>query len=183
MVKQTYVRIENPTLAGLMFILGIDPGTAITGYGLIKKTGNRIHVVDYGCIRTTKDLPAEKRLENIFFAVKTLLESDTRPSVVAVEQLFFNSNAKTAIAVGESRGVIMLAAALAGIELVEYTPLQVKMTMAGYGRATKEQIQYMVKTLLCLKEIPKPDDVADALALAITYAHTGDLIKKAAAAR
>lgn len=164
-----------------MKILGIDPGLAATGYGLINKTGNRISIIDYGCITTDKDMPSPQRLEKLFVEMKKLIDCDDGPDVVAVEKLFFNSNAKTAIAVGQARGVIILSTAVLGVELAEFTPLEVKQTLVGYGRASKEQIQYMVKTLLCLSEIPKPDDAADALALAITYAHTGLLKKKVAA--
>lgn len=164
-----------------MLILGIDPGTAMTGYGLIRKHGNRIKPVVYGCILTSKESAPQARLEKIFLGVTGLIESEHRPDIIVVEQLFFNANVKTALAVGEARGVILLAAALAAIPVIEYTPLQVKMTLSGYGRASKEQIQFMVKTLLNLEKPPKPDDVADALALAITYAHTGKVLENVAA--
>ncbi|MFZ5640040.1 MAG: crossover junction endodeoxyribonuclease RuvC [Bacillota bacterium] len=153
-----------------MLVLGIDPGTAITGYGLIEARGNKLKVVDYACIRTPANMPLAHRLQVIHGGVSDLVRQ-YNPAHLAIEELFFNKNTRTALSVGHARGVIMLAAANAGLEVFEYTPLQVKQAVVGYGRADKAQIQFMVKTLLCLAEIPKPDDVADALAIAICHTH------------
>jgi len=153
-----------------MIILGVDPGTAITGYGIIHVEGNRFNPLDYGCIYTEADIGSERRLKIIYEKVCTLQEQ-YRPDQMAVEELFFNKNIRTALSVGQARGVILLAAALKGIKVSEYTPLQVKQAVVGYGRAHKQQVQQMVKIFLNLKEIPKPDDAADALAVAICHAH------------
>ena len=153
-----------------MIILGLDPGTAITGYGVIEINGNRYKALDYGCINTKAGLPMPERLEKIYRGVCQLLEQAT-PDEVAIEELYFNTNATTAISVGQARGVIMLAAAQKGLPIGEYTPLQVKQAMVGYGRADKKQIQYMVTSFLKLPSPPKPDDAADALAIAICHAH------------
>ena len=154
-----------------MIILGIDPGFAITGYGIIKQVGNRFQVIDYGAITTLAGVPLPKRLLTLTLELESII-SRYQPDVVAVEELFFCNNAKTAIAVGHGRGVAVTAAARAGIEVYEYTPMQVKQAVVGYGRASKAQIQQMVKAILGLAEIPKPDDVADALAVAICHANT-----------
>jgi crossover junction endodeoxyribonuclease RuvC len=159
-----------------MIILGVDPGTAISGYGLILQEGNHIKRLAYGAIRTSSELPVAKRLQLIYSELLQII-SQYRPDVVAVEQLFFNKNVRTALAVGQARGVIILAAVMSGLEVVEYTPLQVKLAVVGYGRAAKNQIQEMVRVLLCLGEIPKPDDAADALAIAICHAHSAKLNK------
>lgn len=154
-----------------MIILGIDPGTAITGYGVISQQGNHIKKVCFGAIRTGSQLPMAKRLSLIYDELRQLI-CEYQPDVVAIEELFFNKNTRTALAVGQARGVILLAAATSGMEIAEYTPLQVKQAVVGYGRAEKAQIQEMVRMLLCLNEIPKPDDAADALAIAICHAHS-----------
>ncbi len=154
-----------------MIILGIDPGTAITGYGFIKFQGNKFQVIDYGCVRTPSGLELHERLGMIYDQLGDLI-SKHQPTDCAVEELFFNKNAKTALAVGHGRGVALLAAQKAGLKILEFTPLQVKQSVVGYGRAEKAQVQFMVKTLLNLQEIPKPDDAADALAIAICYAHS-----------
>ncbi len=154
-----------------MLILGVDPGTAITGFGLVKEQGGRLKTEGYGVIRTKADCPLSDRLKQIYEQITTLV-SQYQPAVMVVEELFFNKNTKTALAVGQARGVILLAAANQGLEIAEYTPLQVKMAVAGYGRADKNQVQEMVRILLKLKAIPKPDDAADALAIAICYAHS-----------
>jgi crossover junction endodeoxyribonuclease RuvC len=154
-----------------MLILGIDPGTAIMGYGLIAQQGNRLKPLKYGVIRTAAALPLAARLLKLYRELELLIQND-RPDAVAVEELFFNKNTRTALAVGQARGVILLAAEQAGLEIAEYTPLQVKQGVVGYGRAEKQQIQEMVKLLLCLNELPKPDDAADALAIAICHAHS-----------
>ena len=157
-----------------MIILGIDPGYAIVGYGVIKYEGGKMSVVDYGKITTEANIPLSKRLKLIYDSLTQLIEM-FNPDVVAVEELFFNSNVKTAIAVGHARGVIILAAANKNLKIAEYTPLQIKQAVVGYGRADKNQVQQMVKMFLKLKEVPKPDDTADALAVAICHANSSAL--------
>jgi crossover junction endodeoxyribonuclease RuvC len=152
-----------------VIILGIDPGTAITGYGLIEATGNHCRLLDYGCVRTAPSLPPPERLEKLHRAMRQLLQ-EGQPEQVAVEKLFFNRNATTAIPVGQARGVLLLACAQSGLTVAEYTPLQIKQTIVGYGRAEKQQIQFMVARLLRMKAPPKSDDAADALAIALTHA-------------
>ena len=154
-----------------MLILGIDPGTAITGYGIVEQKGNSLRAKEYGCIRTDAKLPLENRLSTIYDRICVVLRN-TPVSCVAVEELFFNKNTRTAMAVGQARGVILLAAAHEGIPVAEYTPLQVKQALVGFGRATKSQVQEMVRVILGLPEIPRPDDAADALGLAICHAHS-----------
>jgi crossover junction endodeoxyribonuclease RuvC len=151
--------------------MGVDPGFAIMGYGIIDYYGNHFEVLDYGTITTTADLPLARRLLLLEEGLTGLLQQ-YRPEVVAVEDLFFNNNAKTALKVGQGRGVALLCAARFNIPIFEYTPLQVKQGVTGYGRADKKQVQQMVKVLLSLSIIPKPDDAADALAVAICHAHT-----------
>ena len=154
-----------------MIILGIDPGTAIMGYGLIKaKKGGELEYLDCGCIRTSKDLKAEDRLKQIYNELTKIIK-DFKPKILVVEKLFFFKNAKTAIPVSQARGVILLAGAKKKIPIYEFTPLQVKLNIVGYGRAEKIQVQKMIKKILNLKDIPKPDDAADALGLAISYAY------------
>lgn len=157
-------------------ILGIDPGTASVGWGLIEKTGRECRLIDYGCIRTKPDKKLSSRLLEIFDSLGDIIKKN-RPDTVAVEQLFFFKNTKTAMAVGQARGVILLAAEMEKKEFYEYTPLQVKQAVTGYGRAEKKQIQNLVKELLVMKEIPKPDDAADALAVALCHAYTNQLLK------
>jgi len=151
-------------------ILGIDPGTATTGYGIIETNGSKIKLLDYGCIRTEAGIPLGRRLEQIYQGVQGLIKN-WQPGEIAIEELFFNKNTRTALTVGQARGVIILAGAQNRLPTSEYTPLQVKQSVVGYGRAEKQQVQYMVKTLLCLSAVPKPDDAADALAVAICHAH------------
>jgi crossover junction endodeoxyribonuclease RuvC len=157
-----------------MIILGIDPGTAITGWGIIEikdkvpGRGDTMQAVDYGCIKTDSKTDFPKRLQIIYRELNNIIKK-YQPEEIAVEQLFFAKNVKTALTVGQARGVVLLTAINAGLKIAEYTPLQVKQAMSGYGRAEKQQIQKMVKVFLCLKEIPKPDDVADALAVAICH--------------
>ncbi|MDK2823835.1 MAG: crossover junction endodeoxyribonuclease RuvC [Clostridia bacterium] len=153
-----------------MIILGVDPGTAITGYGIIKVDGNKFSSLEYGCIYTDADFTNEIRLQKIYEKIWGLLDF-YQPDQMAVEELFFNKNVRTALSVGQARGVILLAGALKGLKVNEYTPLQVKQAVVGYGRAHKQQVQQMVKVFLNLKETPKPDDAADALAVAICHAH------------
>lgn len=152
-----------------MIILGIDPGTAILGYGLISFVQDKLKVIEYGCLRTSPKDTLAQRLCQIDEGLNSLIKN-YQPQVVAVEELFFNKNVKTALAVGQARGVVLLTGAKARLEVAEFTPLQVKQALVGYGRADKQQVQYMVKMLLNLREIPQPDDVADALAIAICYA-------------
>lgn len=154
-----------------MIIMGIDPGTATTGYGIIKKEVQKHTLIKYGCILTPAKTPLCDRLDTIFDELSELIE-EFRPDQIAVEELFFAANSKTAIAVSQARGVILLAGKKKGLPVHEYTPLEVKMALTGYGRADKNQIQQMVKTLLGLKDIPKPDDAADALAIAICHANS-----------
>lgn len=149
-----------------MKILGIDPGTASTGYGIIKSSHGKIKLVEYGCISTPKKNKPEARLSEIYHDLSKLTKKH-RPRVVAVESIFFFKNLKTAISVAQARGVVLLCAAQNKIKVLEFTPLQVKISLTSYGRADKKQIQYMVQKLLDLKNIPKPDDAADALAVAI----------------
>lgn len=154
-----------------MIILGIDPGMATMGYGVIESSNNRIRVLENGVVTTPSEMETPKRLLNIFNSVEALIQKYS-PDAMAYEELFFNKNAKTALIVGHARGVAVLAGARHGIDLFEYTPLQVKQAVVGYGRADKQQVQNMVKLLLNLKEIPKPDDAADALAVAICHLHS-----------
>jgi len=152
--------------------LGIDPGTATTGYGLVRLTPEgALEAVAYGVIVTPPKTPAHARLMMLFTDIQELLALH-KPDTCAVEQLFFQRNVSTAIAVGQARGVILLAIAQAGADMAEYTPNEVKQAVAGYGSADKRQVQEMVRTLLNLPEIPRPDDAADALAIAITHLHT-----------
>jgi len=157
-----------------MLVLGIDPGTAITGYGLVAAEGNRLRAVAYGCVRTDSRLPIPLRLQRTYQGLQQII-AQYAPTEIAVEELFFNKNTKTALVVGQARGVALLAGVNAGLPVAEYTPLQVKQSVVGYGRAAKQQVQYMVKTLLNLKEIPQPDDAADALAIAICHLHARNL--------
>jgi len=153
-------------------ILGIDPGTAIIGFGIIDYKGSKLTPVKFGVIRTTPDLLPHRRLNLVYEGLTEIIE-EYKPEIMVIEKLFFNKNTKTALAVGEARGVIMLAGAQTGLPVEEYTPLQVKMAVVGYGRAQKGQVQEMVRILLGLNKIPKPDDAADALAIGICHAHSG----------
>lgn len=154
-----------------MLVVGIDPGTAITGYGLVREqTNGTLTVVDYGVIQTPADLEMPQRLLQLYRELKNLMLLH-RPDSGAVEKLFFQKNVRTAISVGQGRGVALLALAEAGVQIREYTPLEIKQSVAGYGGADKRQMQYMVKALLELNEIPQPDDAADALAVAVCYIH------------
>ncbi|MFH0739542.1 MAG: crossover junction endodeoxyribonuclease RuvC [bacterium] len=149
-----------------MTIMGIDPGTATTGFGIIKKDRSNFLMLDYGVIATSPKETASKRLEKIFQEISLILKKH-KPNLVVVEKLYFFKNLKTAMPVAEARGVILLATQQNKIKLIELTPLEVKMGICGYGRAEKQQVQKMVKEILKLEKIPKPDDSADALALAI----------------
>ncbi len=155
-----------------MIVLGIDPGLAIVGYGVVDcDERNKLTLVDYGTILTTPQQSFPQRLLCIAQGMRELMER-YQPDSIAFEELFFNKNVTTAIAVAQARGAAVAAAAEVTTELYEYTPLQVKQAVVGYGRAEKQQVQMMVKTLLGLREIPKPDDAADAVAVAICHAHS-----------
>lgn len=154
-----------------MIILGIDPGTATTGFGLIEKNKSNLKLLKYGCIKTSVKLSTAERLNVIHKELNSLIKK-SKPDIVAVEDIFFFKNLKTAIKVSQARGVILLTIAKSKIPVAEYTPLQIKQAVACYGRAEKIQVQKMVKYLLGLKELPKPDDAADALAVAICCGHS-----------
>ena len=154
-----------------MIIMGIDPGFAITGYGIVEYIGNKFSVVDYGAITTEASMPLPQRLLLLSNRLEELIKM-YKPEAISIEELFFNKNIKTALTVSHGRGVAVLAAARSGVDVYEYTPLQVKQAVVGYGRAEKAQIQQMVKAILNLPAIPKPDDVADALAVAVCHAHS-----------
>lgn len=156
-----------------MLILGIDPGIAILGYGLVRYEANKFTVVDYGAVTTNAGTQMSKRLTRLYDGLIDIIESH-KPDAFAVEELFFNKNIKTALTVGHARGVAVLTGAKSGVPIYEYTPLQVKQAVVGYGRADKCQVQQMVKILLNLREVPKPDDVADALAVAICHGHSSN---------
>jgi crossover junction endodeoxyribonuclease RuvC len=151
-----------------MKILGIDPGTATTGFGLISKDGPKLTKIDCGVISTAKDLEMPERLNILYKDLQQIIKSH-KPDVIAVEKLFFTSNITTAMTVSQARGVVLLVAEQNSVKIAEYTPLQVKMSVTGYGKATKKQVQEMVKKILKLEVIPKPDDAADALAIAICH--------------
>ncbi|HEY59924.1 MAG TPA: crossover junction endodeoxyribonuclease RuvC [Anaerolineae bacterium] len=155
-----------------MLVLGIDPGTAITGYGLIEELNNKqLKLITCGTIRTVADLAHEKRLLVLYREIRNLLLLH-KPDCAAVEELFFQTNVRTALSVGQARGAILLALAQAGVPVSEYNPLEVKQAVTGYGAADKNQVQSMVKVLLGMPEVPRPDDVADSLAVAICHIHS-----------
>ncbi|HUT15610.1 MAG TPA: crossover junction endodeoxyribonuclease RuvC [Anaerolineae bacterium] len=160
-----------------MLVLGIDPGTAITGYGIVRYDGDTLEPVTYGVITTSTGSPLALRLRHLHRELQELIEG-YHPTEASVEELFFARNARSALAVGHARGVILFALADAGLPVHEYTPLQVKQAITGYGRATKEQMQKMVRVLLDLETIPRPDDAADALAVAICHAHSSSVIAR-----
>lgn len=165
------MNIETKTKEFGLIILGIDPGFAIVGYGVLKVEGNKTTVLDYGVITTpiTDTLPI--RIEKVYRGTCKLIEK-FEPDHIAVEELFFTKNVKTGIAVAEARGVTLLAGIHHNVKLYEYTPNQIKQALTGTGRAEKKQVQYMVKAILNLKDIPKPDDAADALAVALCHSQT-----------
>jgi crossover junction endodeoxyribonuclease RuvC len=154
-----------------MLILGIDPGTAITGYGIVDSEKEVLRPIVYGVITTPASDPLSRRLQHLYNELTALIHA-YHPSEGSVEELFFARNARTALSVGHARGVILLALAQASLPIHEYTPLQVKQAITGYGRATKDQVQQMVRILLNLDKIPQPDDAADALAIAICHANS-----------
>jgi len=155
-----------------MVILGIDPGLAIVGWGVIEYRASRFRVLAYGSIQTPAGMATEERLLRIYEELTSIIET-YRPEHMAVEELFFNTNITTGIRVAEARGVILMCGQKHGLRLAEYTPLQVKQAVVGYGRAEKKQVITMVTMLLGLREPPKPDDTADALAIAVCHAHSG----------
>lgn len=154
-----------------MRILGIDPGYAIVGYGVVDYAGSRFSVVEYGAVTTPAGMEFNTRLARIYTELAAII-GRVKPDAMAIEQLFFTNNQKTGIDVAQARGVILLAATMAGVPTAEYTPLQVKQSVVGYGRAEKAQVMEMTKRLLKLTAVPKPDDTADALAIAICHAHS-----------
>lgn len=154
-----------------MIILGIDPGYAIVGYGVIEYRNNHFRVIDFGAILTDAGTPFNERLEIIYDRLVSIISLHS-PDAMSIEKVFYNSNAKTVIDVSQARGVIMLAAQKSRLPVFEYTPLQVKQSVVGYGRADKKQVQEMTKRILSLEKVPKPDDTADALAMAICHAHS-----------
>jgi crossover junction endodeoxyribonuclease RuvC len=153
-----------------VIVLGIDPGTAATGYGIVSREGSRLRAIDYGCVETRPEYAPASRLQHIHRAVSDLIELH-QPAMLAVERLFFNRNVQTAFAVGQARGVVLLAAAQHDLPVFEYGPHEVKMAVTGYGRADKQQVQRMVQVVLGMSSLPRPDDAADALAVAICLAH------------
>jgi crossover junction endodeoxyribonuclease RuvC len=156
----------------MTLVLGIDPGTATTGFGLVReKDDGSLEMVEFGIISTPKEEAAHRRLVQLYDEMKKIIKR-YKPDSVGVEKLFFQRNISTAIAVGQARGVVMLAIAQANLDVAEYTPNEVKQAVAGYGSADKKQVQEMVRVLLSMPSIPKPDDAADALAIAITHIHT-----------
>lgn len=154
-----------------MRILGIDPGTGILGFGVIEVNGRKTTLIDAGVVTTPAHTPLDERLVDIYESLQEIIK-ETKPDEMSIEKLFFAQNVTTAISVSHARGVAMLAAKQAGLTIYEYTPLQIKQGLTGYGRANKKQIQEMVKIILNLKETPKPDDCADAIAAALLHAQT-----------
>jgi crossover junction endodeoxyribonuclease RuvC len=154
-----------------MRILGIDPGTGILGFGVIESNKGKVQLVDAGVIRTPVHEDDAIRLQTIFDELTDIITS-TKPTEMSVEKLFFAKNVTTAMTVAQARGVVLLCGMQAGLQIAEYTPLQIKMAVTGYGKADKKQIQEMVRVILGLKEVPKPDDCADAIAAALTHAQT-----------
>ncbi len=155
----------------MALVLGIDPGTAITGFGLVHEAAGRLEALDYGVIRTAAKTPLPERLQQIYHALGELIAAH-RPEAAGVEKVFFSANAKTAMSVGHARGVVLLALAEAGLSIAEYAPNEIKQALVGYGGADKYQMQQMVTALLELSEPPRPDDAADALAVAICHINT-----------
>lgn len=158
-----------------MIILGIDPGYAIIGWGVLEYNANKFRVIDYGAITTDAHTEFSLRLQQIYFGMNEIFDK-YHPDVMSMEKLFYNNNAKTVIDVAQARGVITLSARLHNVPVSEYTPLQVKQSVTGYGRAVKKQVQEMTRIILNLEKIPKPDDTADALAMAICHGHSSGSI-------
>jgi len=160
-----------------MRILGIDPGIARTGWGIINENFGDMQALVYDCFETKASLPTPQRLKNIHEHLHHII-TEYKPDAMAIEELFFSSNAKTAMVIGQARGVVLLSSSLHGLPISVYTPLQVKIALTGYGRAEKDQVGRMVKLLLKLPKIPKPDDTADALAVAVTHGLSYKLTQK-----
>lgn len=158
-----------------MRVLGVDPGTATTGYGVVEGAGSDLTTLTYGVVRTPAGQPLPLRLQTIYRALRALA-AEWQPQMAAIEELFFSTNARTAMSVGHARGVALLAAADAGLEIAEYTPMEVKQAVTGYGNADKAQMQEMVRLLLRLPQAPSPDDAADALAVAICHLNSARLV-------
>ena len=154
-----------------MLVLGIDPGTAITGYGLVREDGTELNLVDCGVIATPSSQALPERLQTIYQGLSQVIR-EHMPDAAAVEELFFSRNVRTALSVGHARGVTLLALADAGLPIYEYKPLEVKQAVAGYGGADKQQVQEMVRMLLHLDRVPQPDDAADAVAVAVCHIHS-----------
>jgi crossover junction endodeoxyribonuclease RuvC len=152
-------------------IIGVDPGYAILGYGVIEYRSSRHRLIAFGTVETEKEMPLPFRLKKIYDGLTEIIEK-YEPDVCSIEELYFNSNQKTAIKVGEARGAAILACAQAGLSVYEYTPLQIKQALTGYGRADKHQVQEMVRQILGLERTPRPDDAADAVAAAICHANS-----------
>ena len=167
----------NERDCGMKTILGVDPGYAILGWGVVEYSASRYHLLGCGVVETGKDTPWAERLKTVYDGLYKII-GQYRPEVCAIEELFFNSNQKTAIKVGEARGAAVLACANAGLQVFEYTPLQVKQALTGYGRADKHQVQEMVRQILGLESAPRPDDAADAAAIAICHANSSGYIEK-----
>ena len=160
-----------------MRILGIDPGYAILGYGIVEMKGNHFDVLGYGAVTTDAKMDMPDRLKHLYSSLMEII-AEYEPETASIEELFFNTNSKTAIMVGQARGVAILACANSGLSIFEYTPLQIKQALVGYGRADKNQVQSMVKTILHLTQVPKPDDTADALAAAVCHGHSANYHKR-----
>jgi crossover junction endodeoxyribonuclease RuvC len=160
-----------------MRIIGIDPGYAILGFGIVDMKANRFSLVEYGVVTTPPGMPMPERLKAVYVGLMEKIAAH-EPDAAAVEELFFNSNAKTAIKVGEARGAAILACTNSGLPVYEYTPLQIKQALVGYGRAEKEQIQQVVRSVLHLKEIPRPDDAADAVAAALCHGNSSGYLDR-----
>jgi len=155
-------------------VLGIDPGTAATGYGVVESDGSSLHAIEFGVVRTESTAPFAERLADIYRELSEIIRR-TQPDAVSIEKLFFNTNITSALSVGQARGVAALAAAHASLEVSEFGPLEVKEAVVGYGKADKSQVQEMVRVLLGLDDIPRPDDAADGLAIAICRLHRREL--------
>lgn len=173
---KNYVR--NFCYTSYMVVLGIDPGLASVGWAIVEGTKSKVRLIDHGLISTSKNTGFDQRLIDIFSAIQSIIKnSETKPSIMAMEELFFAKNAKTAMKVGQAIGAIKLAGSMSGIPIVEYTPLNIKTTIAGYGKADKEQMIYMVAQTLNLKDKLKSDHTADAAAVALTHIYTNSTLK------
>ena len=159
-----------------MKILGIDPGYAIMGYGIVEKKGSRIFPIVYGSLETDKSMPMPERLKHLYAGLMDVI-AEYQPEEASIEELYFQNNAKTAIYVGEARGVAVLACINSGLDIFEYTPMQIKESVTGYGKADKKQVQEMVKTIMGFDHVISPDDTSDAIAAAICHSYQGDLKK------